>query len=70
MKSDRSYDRLLDVIMSYLLPLAGVAVVAPALLHTALPPWVAWVIALPAGVAAGWAVSIVGCCLLTMVHRL
>jgi ABC-type uncharacterized transport system permease subunit len=70
MQSDRSYDWILDVLMSYLLPLAGVAVVAPALLQTALPAWAAWVIAIPAGVAAGWAVSIICCCLLTALHRL
>lgn len=70
MQSDRSTDRLLDVLMSYLLPLAGVAVVAPLLLRTAMPTWAAWVVAIPAGVSAGWAVSLVGCCLLTVVRRL
>ena len=64
MESDRTYDRLLDILMSYLLPAAGIAVVGPLLLQTALPKWAAWTIAVPAGVAAGWAVSLLACGLL------
>ena len=69
-QSDRSLDRWLDILMSYLLPLAGIAVVIPALLQTALPPWAAWVIGIPAGVGAGWIVSLLACSLLVMLRRL
>lgn len=69
MKSDRSTDRWLDALMSYLLPLAGVTVVVPALLQTSLPPWAAWGIGIPAGISAGWVVSLLACCFLTMFTR-
>lgn len=69
MKSDRSTDQWLDVLMSYLLPFGGVAIVVPALLKTSLPPWAAWGIGIPAGVSAGWVVSLFACGLLTVLTR-
>jgi hypothetical protein len=69
MESPRSYDRLLDIFMSYLLPGAGVAVVCPLLLTTELPAWAAWLIGIPAGISAGWAVSVLLCSLASVITR-
>ena len=69
MKSDRPTDRWLDVLMSFVLPFSGVAVVVPTLLKTSLPPWAAWGIGVPAGISAGWVVSLLACSLLTVLTK-
>ncbi|MCA9174157.1 MAG: hypothetical protein KDB14_06675 [Planctomycetales bacterium] len=67
----KPFNPLFELVINYLLPIGGAVAVVPWLQSAApsWPAWATWVVGIPAGISAGWAVSLVVCSLLTLARQ-